>query len=652
MKIKSFIAAVLVFSSILPMQAIAADYSSLVKPAVRQPSSNESIYFVMTDRFENGDPSNDNAGLVGGNPAGGFDPTDPGYWHGGDLKGLTSHIDYIKSLGFTSMWITPPVKQKYIQSSSAGYHGYWGLDFTTIDPHLGTEADFKELVSQAHANGIKVIIDVVANHTADVIYLENGQPKIYVDELGVKKPDWLNDVTNYHNQGNGSGITQDFYGLDDLATEKPTVVNGWISIWSDWINKFDIDGMRIDTFKYIDAPFWKKVLPAIKAVALKKGKTDFPIFGEIYDINPYTTSSFVTSQQVESVLDFPFQKRVTRFAAYGGNTMELASLFNADDLYTTAKTNASGLITFMGNHDMGRIGYFIRDAVLESDTTGALERAKLANALLFLLRGSPAVYYGDEKGLAGVGGDKQARQDLFATKVIDWQSAQRIGAEPAGTSSLFVSSHPLEKQITELQQIIKNNPALRDGTQQVRTTEGDVFVVTRYANQQEYIVAFNGSDEASSTEFNVSTSGTTWNPLAGSCAIKGDGTISLEVPARSYCLFKSNKKFLPSSKLSVQISVKNIDFFVQDATAVTAFVPGNDYVNVTFSYRKKGGPWLTLGTAEKRTVQDLETDAGLHRVYLYKSNFKVGTNVELIAVAKSANGKTAASKIINMKITK
>ena len=605
----------------------------------------------MTDRFANGDSSNDSAGLTGGDPASGFDPSNPGYWHGGDIKGLTANIQYIKAMGFNSIWITPPVKQKYMQGASAGYHGYWGLDFTTIDPHLGTEADFKEFVDTAHKSGMKVIIDVVANHTADVIYMDGETPLVTNAEATSKKPDWLNDLSNYHNQGSGSGFTKDFYGLDDIATEKPVVVNGWISVWSDWINKFDIDGMRIDTFKYVEPTFWKQVLPAIKAVALKKGKKEFPIFGEVYDADPYTTSSYVTSQQVESVLDFPFQKRVVRFAAYGGNTIELAELFNSDDLYTTATTNASGLITFLGNHDMGRIGYFIRDAVLDSDTQGALERSKLANALLFLLRGSPALYYGDEKGLAGVGGDKEARQDLFPTKVLAWQSAVRIGADPVGTSNpLTQAQHPLEKEISELQALVVANPALRDGIQQVRTTDGEVFVTTRYAKNQEYFVAFNGSEESATTTFKVSTAGSQWVSLAGNCALTTGVQLSIEVPAKDYCVYKASKKFVPSAKLSVVVSAKNIDFYTQNSIAITASVPGDDYNAVTFSYRKKGGPWITIGTAEKRTVEDFETKAGFYRVYLQKSGLKSGSQVEVIAAVKAMNGKIAISKIVPVTI--
>jgi glycosidase len=631
-------------------QAHAESHPASAYQLIRQESSGESIYFVMTDRFDNADTSNDNGGFPAGDPAGGYDPTDPGYWHGGDFKGITRRIPYIKSMGFTSIWITPPVVQKNIQGNSAAYHGYWGIDFTTVDPHLGTEEEFKALVATAHLNGMKVIVDVVANHTADVIYNDFGTPAVRPSEKNIKNPAWLNDINNYHNQGNGNGTKNDFYGLDDIATEKKVVIDGWTKIWVDWINKFDIDGMRIDTFKYVEPEFWKKVIPAVRSAAVKKGKKDFPIFGEVYDKNFYATSSYVSSKQIESVLDFPFQNRVTRFAAYGGNIEELASLFNSDDLYTTATTNASGLITFLGNHDMGRIGYFIRDAVLDSDTKGALERSKLANALLFLLRGSPAVYYGDEKGIAGVGGDKQARQDMFPTKVEDWQSAPRIGGDPIGTGSYFDTPHPLQLQITELQSLISKNPALRLGVQQTRTTDGEVFVVTRYLNNQEYFVAFNGSDEVSAATFKVSTQKSGWSKIFGDCSATVGGSITVSVPARGYCVYKADKKYQPLSKPTVTITAKNIDFYAQDGIAISAVVPGDDYNTVTFSTRLRGGKWKVLGIAEKRTVEDLETTPGYYRVYLQKADVSPGATVEVKAVVSNTAGVTASSRIITVKV--
>lgn len=653
MKVRKVVIGAFVLALGLLPQAQAIDYKSFTKSPIRSSSSDESIYFVMVDRFENGDTTNDNAGFIAGDPTGGFDPSDPGYWHGGDIKGLTNRLSYIASLGFTSIWITPPVKQKYVQGSSAGYHGYWGIDFTTVDPHLGTEAEFKEMVAAAHKLGLKVIIDIVANHTADVIYYDEGVAKVLDSEANIKKPVWLNKISNYYNEGASEGYRGDFFGLDGIKTTNPEVIQGWIDIWSYWINEFDIDGFRIDTFKYVEPEVWKKIIPAVKAAAVKKGKSDFPIFGEVYDGNAYSTSSYITSNQIESLLDFPFQKIVTRFSTYGGNTSELAALFNRDDLYTTAKTNAHSLITFLGNHDMGRIGYFIKLGVLDNDLIGANERAKLANALLFLLRGSPALYYGDEKGMVGTGGDKQARQNMFATAIPSWQNQDRIGTPPIGTASSFDLKHPLEDQITEFNTILKENPALRKGSQQVRTTSGEVFAVTRYADNQEYFVAFNGSDETASAKFKVSTN-SQWQKLSGECEVVTGTLIEVTLPARGYCLYKAEKKYVAPSNLSVVISTKYRDFFARGALVISASVPGDGYNAVTFLYRTKAkGAWQTIGTAEKRTVADPdETKAGLYRTYLYNSQVKSGSDIELMAVVKSTSGRVASSKIIKAKVPK
>src|SRR5215218_9162020 len=144
--------------------------------SLRSPVTDESFYFVMPDRFENGDKTNDLGGLP---PAeSGFKPAERAFYHGGDLKGLLQRIDYIRGLGTDSIWLTPSFKNKAVQTEdgSAGYHGYWITDFTRIDPHLGTNADLRALVNAAHARGITVSFDIITNHTADVIkYTEGGR---------------------------------------------------------------------------------------------------------------------------------------------------------------------------------------------------------------------------------------------------------------------------------------------------------------------------------------------------------------------------------------------------------------------------------------------------------------------------------------------
>ncbi|MES2022343.1 MAG: alpha-amylase family glycosyl hydrolase, partial [Pseudomonadota bacterium] len=145
----------------------------------------EIIYFVLPDRFDNADPTNDTGGLTGDRLATGYDPTAKGFYHGGDLKGLTRRLDYIEALGVTAIWVGPIFKNKPVQGApgqeSAGYHGYWITDFTKVDPHFGTDADFSAFVDAAHARGIKVYMDIIANHTADVIQYREcvGKPCAY-----------------------------------------------------------------------------------------------------------------------------------------------------------------------------------------------------------------------------------------------------------------------------------------------------------------------------------------------------------------------------------------------------------------------------------------------------------------------------------------
>ena len=142
----------------------------------------EVIYFVLPYPFENGDPSNDRGGLSGGRPTTGYDPTAKGFYNGGDLKGLTKRLDYIQGLGATALWVAPVFKNKAVQGppghESAGYHGYWIADLAEVDPHFGMNADFKALVDAVHARGMKFYMDIVVNHTADVIQLEECKSSV------------------------------------------------------------------------------------------------------------------------------------------------------------------------------------------------------------------------------------------------------------------------------------------------------------------------------------------------------------------------------------------------------------------------------------------------------------------------------------------
>ncbi|MDQ7078948.1 MAG: alpha-amylase family glycosyl hydrolase, partial [Robiginitomaculum sp.] len=150
-----------------------APHAEAIKPYAQRLPQDEVIYFLLPDRFENGDRANDTGGVKGGRLVNGFDPTNKGFFHGGDLKGLTQRLDYIQGLGATAIWLAPIYQNKAVQGApgaeSAGYHGYWITDFTKVDSHFGTNDDMRTFVDAAHKRGIKVYMDIVTNHTADVI---------------------------------------------------------------------------------------------------------------------------------------------------------------------------------------------------------------------------------------------------------------------------------------------------------------------------------------------------------------------------------------------------------------------------------------------------------------------------------------------------
>ena len=657
---------------------------------------NQSIYFIMTDRFNNGSSLNDFGTYSHSRMMSGVDKSDISFFHGGDFLGITEKLDYLKNLGFTAIWVTPPVKNYSMAFNSAAYHGYAGVDFTTTDSRYGTESEFAQMVSEAHKRGMKIFIDVVVNHTADVIQYKNGDysyvesqyapykdsqgrkfqltpnllknfPKLSVTKSfpkiptqsptaeNVKNPAFLRDMTNYHNRGDStfsgeSMLLGDFYGLDDVFTEKPEVVKGWIDTWSGWITKFNIDGMRIDTYRHVNDEFWAQFIPAIKKVAAKNGKSNFPIFGEIFEADPSVTSYYVKEVSAPSVLDFPFQNVVSKFSALGYNASALADLFNADDYYTTNNFSSNGLATFLGNHDMGRIGMIINKINPVLSDKALLERDALAHSMLFYLRGAPIVYYGDEKGLIGVPGDKGARQDLFPTEVIDWQKEKRIGMEPIGTSSSFSYTNPLEKVITHLRNVVKENEGLQKGNQQTIYAKGDLFVVSRIYKNMEYLLAFNGGDEAISAEVNPilgkkfnlvdATSGFSYNE---------NSPFLISVPPRGWGVIQSTVNPVDPKNHSVKLATVDSGLGNPTWLELSAQVSESDYAEVTFLAKINGKVWTYLGTSNRKTFATKNVPGGNYRFYFPTLQYPAGAKIQFAVVAKTYDGKITTSNIVNFK---
>jgi glycosidase len=573
--------------------ACAADYRD------RLPED-EIVYFVLPDRFANGDAANDRGGLQGDRLTTGFDPAHKGFYHGGDLKGLTARLDYIQGLGATAIWLGPIYRNKPVQGGpgeqSAGYHGYWITDFTRVDPHFGNDEDMKAFVDAAHGRGMKVYLDIITNHTADVIqyrecvhvacpyrsradfpYTRKGGPAgppinegfagdqlrgaenfarltdpnyaytpfVPPAEADVKVPAWLNSPIYYHNRGNSdfwgeSSLLGDFVGLDDLMTENPRVVQGFIDIYGDWIERYRIDGFRIDTARHVNPEFWRAFVPAMQKRARARGIPNFHIFGEVAaeSVDVAQLARHTRVDRLPSVLDFAFARAVEQVLARDAGTSVLARLFEDDALYEGGAPAAMRLPTFTGNHDFGRFAWLLQRARPQAGAQDALQRVELSNAMLFLLRGVPVVYYGDEQGFVGHDVDQAARQDMFASQVPSYNDQGLLGSESTTAVDNFNALHPLYRQIVQLSAWRKQYPELRRGRQVVRaqSREPGLFAASRIGNQgREVLMAFNTSTSPITARVQIETTTKAFTSLEGDCP-KPDvpGSVQLTLPPLGY----------------------------------------------------------------------------------------------------------------------
>ncbi|WSQ71129.1 pullulanase-type alpha-1,6-glucosidase [Streptomyces xinghaiensis] len=667
-----------------------SDRSLAAQPA-RHDQSREQFYFVLPDRFANGSRANDRGGLSGGRLDTGFDPSDKGFYQGGDLKGLTRKLDYIKGLGTTAIWLAPIFKNRPVQgegeNASAGYHGYWITDFTRVDPHFGTNAELTKLIDKAHAKGMKVYFDVITNHTADTVdyaekeygykpkgafpYLDkdgrpfddrDGMPRTGVDldafpytpvAKGEKKvPAWLNDPAMYHNRGDStfageSGEYGDFFGLDDLWTERPEVVRGMEKIYQRWVKDFGIDGFRVDTVKHVDLDFWTQWATALDAYAAKRGRDDFFMFGEVYSADPAVTAPYVTRGRLDSTLDFPFQEAARSYASQGAEASTLSDVLAQDYRYTTDGANAYSQVTFLGNHDMGRIGSFLKKDNPEADGGELLRRAKLANELMFLTRGNPVVYYGDEQGFTGAGGDKDARQTLFASKTADYLDDDQLGTRRTHADDAYDPRHPLYRQIAGLSKLTGKHPALRDGIQTERLAGTSLYAFSRtdVREKTEYVVAFNNSTEARTAEIPTGSARMTFRTLHGSSGGSGgyddadrvvsgaDKKIEITVPALSTTVLKAAKPLpAPAAKPSVTLTAPEKG--ATGTVELTADVDGGQLNRVVFAAQTGRGKWRVLGSADHAPYKVT------HHI---DDTVPAGTALRYKAVVVDSKGRTASA---------
>jgi glycosidase len=602
--------------------------------------SQDLIYFVMPDRYKDGDKKN--------NDNGGFNTSLTAFYHGGDLKGLTGTCEpgddglaRIKSLGFTAVWLTPLVTQQEAIGAGSGYHGYWGVDFLNVDPHLGTNADMLDFSNCAKKLGLKIVLDVVTNHTGDVIKYRGTEPYLPAESRNVKNPAWLNDLSNYHNVGDvdrcwGAGNCTklgDFYGLDDLATEKPVVYKGWADVYGQWVSKYGIAGFRVDTARHVDDNFFKNWSPLIKNTAKKTGIKDFTIFGEVFDYSALNLMTYVRQNKIETVLDFPFQAKATEYASGYSNAPTLSALFENDDYYISAQSSPSNLVTFLGNHDVGRVGYIIASKRIQP-ADQLLPRTNLANALMYFSRGIPVVYYGDEVGMTGSnsGKDQFARQDMFQTDVELWKNEIRVGGSPIGNGNAFAvtSQSPVANYLIKLAEIRKSNPALANGPMLERYSKHALYVISKkdVAENREYLVAFNNSDTDEIVKVATATSGGEWTQILGTTKVESNlNVVSFNVPALSTIVLKASNTInqFTTKHTKLVTSVDDLTGFYK----VKAGITSRDFLSVEFFARNAGTTkWISQG---------VDTGAP-YSIFIDPLDFPK-KKIELRAIARNSKGE-------------
>ncbi|MBK8989097.1 MAG: pullulanase-type alpha-1,6-glucosidase [Chloroflexi bacterium] len=668
---------------------------ALIRAPISHTVQDEVFYFALTDRYKDGDPTNNTGGIPGGPTDHGYDPTDISYYHGGDLSGLAAAptLDYIEGLGVSAIWITPVFENNPTQPDStatngigAAYHGYWILDYETADPHLGTDQELVAFINAAHARGIKVYFDFVANHTGDLINYVGGASAYrykedypYRDANGVafddrdyifglfpaldpavsfpyvpqiapananrKAPAWLNNPIYYHNRGDStfageSSTYGDFFGLDDLFTEQPFVVAGFTDILTSTIATYDVDGYRMDTVKHVNIEFWQQVIPAVMVYATNNGKPDFFIFGEVFDGSAANMSQFTTQGAMPSVLDFGLHGAARNFAVNGGATDNLRNLYANDDYFTDADSNAYQLGTFVSNHDGGieRLGHWLRQDQGGASDAELVARMELGHALLFFGRGFPVLYYGDEQGFVGGGSDKLAREDMFASQVAAY-NGDLIGTDDTVADDNFDATHPLYQSYADLAAVRDAHLALRRGAQIHRYSQDSagIYAFSRIERGEkvEYVVALNNATIAQAADVPVYTADmgftAVYPPTATVITSTQDALLNVSVPALSAVVYRANAPLptrSPADAPDVTFTTPAPDSTVNGRVEVGVNLSAPVFAEVNFSVKIGAGPYEYIGTDNNAP----------YRIFYDVSGIPVGTPLIFQAIVNDLNG--------------
>jgi len=451
------------------------------------------IYFVLTDRFADGDKTN-NQGVVA---------DDLKKYHGGDLEGIIQNLDYIKSLGASAIWISPVMDSQNTFYDSDGYHGYWPIDFQKVDEHQGDLDKFKEMVDKAHAKGLKVILDLPLNQVA----WEHPWMK------DPAKAPWLHhngDIVDWNNPDNVE--TGSMFGLPDLAQENPPVADYLVGMSKWWIKETGIDGFRLDAVRHVPRDFWKRFDREIHEFA----GPDFLLLGE----DMHGAADHVGSYQkdgMESLFDLPLYFKIRDVFAHDGSMRQLAGHLASS---AADYDNPSQMAALLDNHDLNRF-------ITEAGDNGR-EKFKLALAFLMTLDRIPTIYYGTETGMEG--------EHIF-------------GKDPTNRADMDWNANPdLKQYFTRLTSIRNGSSALSEGRFLEMWQDEKVFAFDRWHQDQEAVVVLSNSSAAESREIPLRSEsgipdGTVLrNALGEDTVVVQNGKIKIDLNPREPKIFIVDKK--------------------------------------------------------------------------------------------------------------
>lgn len=450
------------------------------------------IYLIMPDRFADGDTSNDSPSQSPGT----YDRAEARAYHGGDLRGIQQHLQYLHDLGVTTIWINPVYDND--NHSAGDYHGYAAVDFYAVEEHFGTLADYQSLIKEAHRLGMKVLLDVVVNHC--------GMKHPWLDIS--PEPDWLNGTKQNHTISDGAfQMIPDehvppaqwkhvvdgwfFNVLPDLNQNNPGMAQYLLqnAVW--WAEEGGLDGFRLDTFPYVPRSFWSEFHKSLFEIY-----PHFTTVGEVFNRDPTVTSFFDGGQPrydgidsgVSTVFDFPLFFTLRDVLLRDKPPDQLEQILREDWLYP----HPERLVTFLGNHDTVR---FMGEA-------GATrEKLKAAFALLLTMRGTPQIYYGDEIAMPG-GGDPDNRRDFPGGFPGDPHNAFEASGRTAAQQDVFEYVHGLL-------QFRREHAALRHGKQWLLGSSPDYFAYARIDGNDRFMIIFNNADHVTQIHLDL-----TKTPLA------------------------------------------------------------------------------------------------------------------------------------------